>query len=65
MLSTIVFGVIASATAIIFFAVPIVKLAPKLGFKVIPLIVVVLIGVAMMIYEFAETIRDSKKDAGG
>ncbi|HSN39853.1 MAG TPA: hypothetical protein VLT92_06630 [Burkholderiales bacterium] len=60
MLSDIIFGLIAMAMAIVFYAVPVVKLVPILGMKAIPLGIVMLIGVVMMIYEFIETIRESK-----
>ena len=62
MLSEINFGLIAMTVAIVFYLVPVVKLAPTLGFKVIPLVVVVLIGVVMMIVEFVQTVRASKDD---
>jgi hypothetical protein len=62
MLSDIIFGLIAMTVAIVFYLVPIVKLFPTLGAKTIPLAVVVLIGVAMMIYEFIETVRAGKDD---
>jgi hypothetical protein len=62
MLSDIIFGSIAMTVAIVFYLVPIVKLFPTLGAKTIPLAVVVLIGVAMMIYEFIETVRAGKDD---
>ena len=62
MLSDIIFGVIAMTIAIVFYLVPIVKLVPILHWKSIPLIVVILIGVTMMIVEFVQTIRASKKD---
>lgn len=64
MLSDIIFGLIAMTVAVVFYLVPVVKLAPTLGFKVIPLIVVVLIGVAMMVVEFVQTVRASKDDSG-
>lgn len=64
MLSDIVFGVIGMTMAIAFFAVPVVKLAPTLGLKVIPLIIVVLVGVVMMMVEFIQTVRASRKDSG-
>lgn len=60
MVSDIIFGVIAMAIAIVFYLVPIVKLVPTLGFRAIPLVVVVLIGVAMMIVEFIQTVRASR-----
>lgn len=63
MLSEIVFGLIGMTVAMVFFSVPVLKLAPVLGWKVIPLIVVVLIGVAMMVYEFFETVRDSRDES--
>jgi hypothetical protein len=59
MISEIIFGLIAMALAIIFYAVPVVKLIPTLGLKAVPLAIVILIGVAMMIYEFIETVRKS------
>lgn len=62
MLSDIIFGLIAMTVAIVFYLVPIVKLIPTLGAKAIPLAVVVLIGVAMMIVEFVQTVRASKND---
>ena len=62
MLSDIIFGLIAMTMAVVFYLVPIVKLFPTLGAKTIPLAVVVLIGVAMMIYEFIETVRAGKDD---
>ena len=62
MLSDIIFGLIAMTMAVVFYLVPIVKLVPSLGFKAIPLAVVVLIGVAMMIYEFTETVRAGRDD---
>jgi hypothetical protein len=65
MLSDIIFGLIAMAVAIVFYLVPIVKLLPTLGTKAIPLAVVVLIGVAMMIVEFVQTVRASKNDDSG
>jgi hypothetical protein len=60
MLSDIIFGLVGMTLAIAFYAIPVVKLIPTLGLKTVPLGVVVLIGVAMMIYEFIETIRASK-----
>ncbi|TRZ99400.1 MAG: hypothetical protein D4R84_02055 [Rhodocyclaceae bacterium] len=60
MLADIVFGVIAMTVAIVFYAIPVVKLAPTLGLRVIPLVVVVLIGVVMMIVEFIQTVRASR-----
>jgi len=65
MLSDIIFGVIAMTVAIVFYAVPVIKLVPTLGLKAIPLVVVILIGVAMMIVEFIQTVRASKDDSGG
>ena len=62
MLSDIIFGLIAMTLAIVFYLVPIVKLVPILGWKSIPLGAVILIGVTMMIVEFVQTIRASKKD---
>lgn len=59
MISEIIFGLIAMALAIIFYAVPVVKLIPTLGLRAVPLAIVILIGVAMMIYEFIETVRKS------
>jgi hypothetical protein len=61
MLSDIIFGLIAMAVAIVFYLVPIVKLFPTLGYRTIPLAVVVLIGVAMMVVEFVQTVRESKE----
>ena len=60
MLSDIIFGLIAMAMAIVFYLVPIIKLMPSLGLRSIPLVAVVLIGVAMMIVEFVQTIRAGK-----
>lgn len=60
MLSEIIFGLIAMTVAIVFYLVPIVKLFPSLGAKAIPLAVVVLIGVAMMVVDFIQTVRASK-----
>lgn len=51
--STIVMNVVAIAMAVAFFAVPIVKLKDP------ALIIVVLIGVAAMIYNFIEELRGS------
>lgn len=65
MLSDIIFGLIAMTVAVVFYLVPIVKLVPSLGYRAIPLAVVVLIGVVMMVYEFYETVRDSKKENSG
>ncbi|TRZ67571.1 MAG: hypothetical protein D4S02_04950 [Rhodocyclaceae bacterium] len=62
MLSEIIFGLIAMTVAIIFYLIPVVKLAPTLGMRVIPLVVVVLVGVVMMIVEFVQTVRASKDD---
>lgn len=62
MLSDIIFGLIAMAMAIVFYLVPIIKLMPSLGLRSIPLVAVVLIGVAMMIVEFVQTVRASKGD---
>jgi len=64
MLSEIIFGLIGMTVAIVFFAVPVVKIAPVLGLKVIPLVVVVLIGVVMMVVEFVQTVRASRDDSG-
>ena len=63
MLSEIIFGLIAMTVAIVFYLVPIVKLVPTLGFKAIPLAVVVLVGVVMMIVEFVQPVRASKDDS--
>jgi len=60
MLSDIIFGLLAMAMAVIFYLVPIFNLVPLLGTRSIPLVIVVLIGVAMMIVEFIQTIRASK-----
>lgn len=62
MISEIVFGLIGMTMAFAFFAVPILKLTPALGFRAIPLVVVILIGVVMMVYEFVETIRRSRNE---
>ena len=61
MISEIIFGLLGMAMAIVFYLVPIVKLVPILGLKSIPLGIVILIGVGMMIYNFFETVRDSRK----
>jgi len=63
MLSDIIFGLIAMTVAIVFYLVPIVKLLPSLGARAIPLAVVVLIGVAMMIVDFIQSVRASKDDS--
>ena len=63
MLSEIIFGLIAMTVAIVFYLVPIVKLLPSLGARAIPLAVVVLIGVAMMVVDFVQTVRASKDDS--
>ena len=63
MLSEIIFGLIGMTMATVFYLVPIVKLVPILGFKSIPLVVVVLIGVVMMIVEFVQTVRASKDES--
>jgi hypothetical protein len=52
MIAKIVMGLIALALALAFFAVPIVKLKDP------ALIIVVLIGVAMMVYNFIEVVRE-------
>jgi len=44
-------GLVAMLLALAFYSIPIIKL------KDIPLIIVVLIGVAMMVYEFWEEVR--------
>jgi len=64
MLSEIIFGLIAMSVAIVFYLVPIVKLVPSLGFKAMPLAIVVLIGVVMMFVDFIQTVRASKDDSG-
>lgn len=56
MIAKIVMGVIALAMAAAFFAVPIVKLKDP------ALIIVVLIGVAMMVYNFIEFVREKDED---
>ncbi len=48
----IVCGAIGLLIALVFFAIPILKIRET------ALIVVVLIGVAMMVYEFIETLRE-------
>ena len=63
MLSRIVFGLIAIAMAVAFLAVPVAKLLPALGSRAFPLLIVILIGIVMMVYEFIETVRDSKDDS--
>jgi hypothetical protein len=62
MLSEIIFGLIAMTVAIVFYLVPIIKLVPSLGFNALPLAIVVLIGVAMMIVDFIQTVRASRED---
>ncbi|MBK5104900.1 MAG: hypothetical protein JJE42_11680 [Burkholderiales bacterium] len=62
MLSEIIFGLIGTTMAIVFYLVPIFKLVPNLGARSIPLVVVVLIGVVMMIVEFVQTVRAAKDD---
>ena len=62
MLSDIIFGLIGMAMAIAFFLVPIVKLVPSLGFRAIPLVAVILVGVVMMIVEYVQTVRASRND---
>ena len=64
MLSDIIFGLVAMTMAVVFYLVPIVKLAPLLGLRSIPLVVVVLIGVAMMIVEFVQTVRAGREESG-
>ena len=65
MLSDIIFGLIGMAMAIAFFLVPIVKLVPILGYRAIPLVGVILIGVVMMVVEYVQTVRESRKDRDG
>lgn len=55
MIAKIVTGLIALGMALAFFAVPVLKL------KSPALIIVILIGVAMMVYNFIEVVR-SKDD---
>jgi hypothetical protein len=62
MLSDIIFGLIGMAMAIGFYLVPIVKLVPSLGYRSIPLVAVILIGVVMMIVEYVQTVRASRND---
>lgn len=50
--STVVMGVVAIGLAIAFFAVPVIKLKDP------AMIVVILIGVAAMVYNFIEVLRD-------
>lgn len=64
MLSDIIFGLVAMSLAIVFYLVPIVKLIPLLGLRSIPLVVVVLIGVAMMVVEFVQTVRAGREENG-
>ena len=64
MLSDIIFGLVAMSLAIVFYLVPIVKLIPLLGLRSIPLVVVVLIGVAMMVVEFVQTVRAGREESG-
>jgi len=56
MIAKIVMGVIAVGMALAFFAVPIVKLRSP------ALIVVILIGVVMMVYNFIEVVREKDED---
>lgn len=56
MIAKILMGVIAIGMAVAFFAVPIVKLKDP------ALIIVVVIGVAMMIYNFVEVLREKDED---
>lgn len=56
MFAKIIMGVIALGMAIAFFAVPIVKLKDP------ALIIVVLVGVAMMVYNFVEVVREKDED---
>jgi formate hydrogenlyase subunit 3/multisubunit Na+/H+ antiporter MnhD subunit len=55
MFAKIVMGLIAMAMALAFFAVPVIKL------KEPALIIVILIGVAMMVYNFIEVVREKEK----
>lgn len=50
----VIAGLIAMLLALAFYSIPIIKL------KDVPLIIVVLIGVAMMFYEFWEEIRKGR-----
>ena len=52
MIAKIVTGIIAMAMALAFYAVPVIKL------KSPALIIVILIGVAMMVYNFIEVVRE-------
>lgn len=56
MLLKIIMGLVAMGFALTFYAIPILKL------REIPLIVVVLVGVGMMVYEFWESLRDKEGD---
>jgi uncharacterized membrane protein HdeD (DUF308 family) len=49
-------GVIAIGLAVVFFAVPVIKLKDP------ALIIVILIGVAAMIYNFIEVMREKEDD---
>jgi len=55
-LITAVMGVIAIGMAIAFFAVPILKIKDP------AMIVVILIGIAAMVYNFIETLREDDRD---
>jgi 4-hydroxybenzoate polyprenyltransferase len=52
MIAKIIMGLVALGMALAFFAVPILKL------KEPALIIVILIGVAMMVYNFIEVVRE-------
>lgn len=62
MLSDIIFGLIGMTIAVVFYLVPIVKLVPLLGWKSVPLAVVILIGAVMMVVDFIQTVRASKDE---
>lgn len=56
MIVKVITGLIGITIALVFYGVPIIKL------KEIPMIVVVLVGVGMMIYEFIEQVREKDED---
>jgi formate hydrogenlyase subunit 3/multisubunit Na+/H+ antiporter MnhD subunit len=56
MIAKIVMGLIALSMALAFFAVPILKL------KNPAMTIVILIGVAMMVYNFIEVVREKDED---
>ncbi len=52
MIAKIIMGLVAMGMALAFFAVPVIKL------KEPALVIVILIGVAMMVYNFIEVVRE-------